>query len=83
MSSRGLLGALLGVAGELPPSVEESLLSDCWGGCFALLFASSNNASLRELPTGLIIIMCAYQWSLGHTFSMLWSTKWHRALFEL
>ena len=27
MSSRGLLGALLGVAGELTPSVEESLPS--------------------------------------------------------
>ena len=37
MSSRGLLGALLGVVGELPPSVQESLLSDCWGGCLALL----------------------------------------------
>ena len=52
MSSRGLLGALLGVAGELPPSVEGSLLSDCWDCCLALLSASSNNASLRELPTG-------------------------------
>ena len=52
MSSRGRLGALLGVDGELPPSVEESLLSDCWGGCLALLFASSNNVSLRGLPTG-------------------------------
>ena len=49
MSSRGPLGALLGVVGEVPPSVEES---DCWGGCLALLSASSNNASLRDLPTG-------------------------------
>lgn len=52
MSSRDLLDALLGVVEELPPSVEESLLSDCWGGCLALLSVSSNNASLRDLPTG-------------------------------